>query len=346
MKKRLIKIQDWVDDCILAEDVYTENMALLVTENTRLNQYILDKMKQAGIDSFHIYDDKEHTNNTEEAYNNFIKGYSNNVDTVKHLLNDLATGKTLEHEIISSVSETLYKEINEKNNIIKCLSSIKNCDQYTYNHSINVALYSMLIAKWINLPEEKLKEVIKAGVLHDIGKSQIDPEILNKKGTLSDKEFEIIKKHPVYGYNIAKKDGNISNEILRAILMHHERDDGSGYPFGAKGTNLNIHSKIVAIADVYDALTSERAYKSRITPFETFRIIERTGLGKFDTKILMTFLSNISSYYIGMDVKMSSGEIGKVIYVLPHNLSKPIVKIDNKYYDTSVEDISILELVG
>jgi HD-GYP domain-containing protein (c-di-GMP phosphodiesterase class II) len=129
--------------------------------------------------------------------------------------------------------------------------------------------------------------------------------------------------------------------------MHHEREDGTGYPFGIGGDEITLYAKIIALADVYDALTSERVYKKRITPFETFSIIEKTGLRHFDIKIMMTFLHNIASYYIGSEVIMDNGKHGTVVYVTPHNISLPIIKVDDKYIDMSKEkNIKIIELIG
>jgi putative nucleotidyltransferase with HDIG domain len=263
--------------------------------------------------------------------------YEDNVHSIKEVINDLASGKTLNYEKITEMSDALIGELHNRNGIIQCLSTIRDFDVYTYCHSINVALYSMLVARWVRLSIEEIREAVLAGLLHDIGKSHTPTVILNKKGKLNDDEFDIMKKHPIYGYNLAKEAPQISKEVLKAILMHHEREDGTGYPLGINGDQQGLYTKIVAIADVYDALTSERVYKQRITPFETFKIIERTGLGHFDTRILMTFLHNIASYYIGAGVVMSNGKKGTVAFVSSNCISSPIVLVEDKCIDLSRE---------
>ena len=136
---------------------------------------------------------------------------------------------------------------------LRVLNEEKDFDEYTYTHSLNVALYAMLIGKWLRLDNNSIKNVIKAGVLHDIGKTKVPIEILNKKARLSDEEFDIIKKHTFYGYDLVRSTDCVSDEVCEAVLLHHEREDKSGYPYGIGGRQLGLYAKIVAVADVYDA---------------------------------------------------------------------------------------------
>ena len=220
---------------------------------------------------------------------------------------------------------------------------MKEKDQYTFTHSINVALYSMLIAKWLELSEKQITGVIQAGVLHDIGKTKIKPEILNKKGPLLPEEFEQIKQHPIYSYQIIKDIPQISKKTLAGVIMHHERENGTGYPLGVSGKHIPLYAKTIAVADVYDALTSERVYKKRVTPFETFREFEKIGYGEFDVKIMLTFLANIANFYIGSKVKMNTGEIGEIVFVPPYSISKPIVSCGGKYIDLAKDPSYAIE---
>jgi HD-GYP domain-containing protein (c-di-GMP phosphodiesterase class II) len=198
----------------------------------------------------------------------------------------------------------------------------------------------------MNLSEEETRNIVTTGILHDIGKTKIPGDIINKKGPLDPEEYAQIKHHADIGYQLSKDIPHLTGEIREGILMHHEREDGKGYPSGIKGDNINRYAKIISVVDVYDALTSERVYKKRITPFDTFRELIRIGYGYFDTKVMMTFISNISSYYIGTNVKMNNGETGKVIFVAPQSVSMPIVFVNGKYIDLSQNrELKIVEMM-
>lgn len=349
MEKVFITIHECKAGDMLAQDLISRQGVLLIPKETVIDEILIEKLEELGISSLYIYQ-KEINGEVREAadrYEVFVENYQQQVSQIKTIINDLAVGKDLNAQAIHDLTDSLYSESNERDSVIQCLSTLKAFDEYTYNHSVNVSLYSMLIANWLKMPEQMVKDCIKAGLLHDIGKASIPDKILNKKGKLTNQEFAVMKQHPTYGYHIAQKADGISDEILKAVLLHHEREDGTGYPIGVMGEKLNILTKIVAIADVYDALTSERVYKKRISPFETFQIIETTGLGYFDTMILLTFLRNIASYYIGANVLLSTGEQGTIVHVVPHNISRPIVCVSNRYIDTGKdENIKIVSLLN
>lgn len=210
-----------------------------------------------------------------------------------------------------------------------------------------LALYSILIGKWLGLDEIQLLNLSKASILHDIGKFRIPDNILNKKGPLTKKEYDKVKEHPRIGYEIAKEIPGMNEEIRNVILMHHERIDGSGYPLGVSEDNISLYSRIVAISDVYDAMTSDRTYKKRKTPFkavEEFRDIE---YDKLDTKLLIIFINNILTYYTGSKVKLDNGYTGEIVYVPPQNVTRPVIKVADSYIDLAKDNsIKISELVG
>ncbi|MCX7695367.1 MAG: HD-GYP domain-containing protein [Caloramator sp.] len=347
MRKRIIGIDECCIGDKVALDIITETGTVIVTEGTVLNEFIIQKLQNLGINKIHIYSDNETTNTINSTFEELSKEYNKNVDAVKNIIGDLVIGKKLDYGTISNVAEDIKLEINNKDNVIKFLSTFKAYDEYTYNHSLNVAFYSMLLGKWLGLSDEVITELTKSAVMHDLGKAKIPEEILNKKGPLSQKEFEIIKKHSQYGYEIAKEDTRVGFEVLKGILMHHENEDGTGYPLRLKGDKINLFAKIISICDVYDALTQERVYKGRMTPFDAFRIIEMDGYTKFDTKILLTFLHNIASYYIGMQVVLNDGRAGEIVYITPKNVAYPIVKVDDEFIDLmNRKDLRIVSLLN
>lgn len=345
MKKVFISVQDCQPGMAIAEDIYNEYGAMIVTEGTVLDEYILSRIRELGLVKIKVYKDDDDmivVSGTEL----FRAQYNENISNVKNLLHDISTGKEVDSQKVSLVTNSLLSRINENRDIVNCINEMRTTDEYLYTHSINVSLLSMLIGKWLKYDYKRVKALVTAGFLHDIGKGKIPSEILNKPGPLNGEEFEEMKKHPAYGYQLAEKIPEVGDDILKAILMHHEREDGSGYPLGLKSEQIHDFAKIVAVADVYDAMTSNRVYRNMICPFDVIETMERDNFGTLDHRVVNVFLKNIASYYMGDFVKLSNGDIGEIVYINPYNISKPIIRASNSYIDLANEKkVRILELI-
>ncbi|MDP4091414.1 MAG: HD-GYP domain-containing protein [Bacillota bacterium] len=325
-------------DDILAEDVI-DNGTKLIAKNTVLNGYIIDKLKYCGVSKVWIYDSSADMGR-EKVYNSYEilkKDYEASIRSIKKITNDLVAKGRIDYGIVSQISDEIYVHIGRDNYIVQCMNSLKNADEYTFTHSINVSLYAMLIANWLKLPEPVVKVSIQAGLLHDIGKMKVPGEILNKPTRLSQDEFREMKKHTIFGYDIIRGNEEIDLNIRDSILMHHERIDGSGYPFGIKGSEIPLIARIISIADVFDAMTTNRVYKKGTTPFKAFQMFTTEGISLFDTKVLLTFLENITAHYIGMRALLDNGESGEIIFIPPRDVLNPIVKIGDRFIDFSKE---------
>lgn len=329
MTKLRVNIFDCRCGDVIAKDVVSEKGLILAAENLVLNDFIISKLKTIGIKSVWIFTDVASTYSYYEKSRKekIIAGYKETVLAVKQALSNIAAGKRFEFNTIKCIAESIYQRIDCIDTIMQYLNEIKYYDEYTYTHCVNVGLYSMLIGKRFNMPESKLIDLIEAGLLHDIGKIKIDNELLNKKGKLTDEEFATIKKHSSFGHDILNKSSDISEAVKEAVLMHHERLDGSGYPLGAKGDEIGEYAKIIAIADVYDAMTSDRPYKKRVTPFDAFHMFLTSGICEFDTAALNTFILNFSTHLVGSKVQLDNGDIGEVVYIPPHEIVNPIVRV-------------------
>jgi putative nucleotidyltransferase with HDIG domain len=336
MRRVFVGINDCKSGMTVAEDIYNEYGAVMIPEGTVLEEYIIDRIKRLGIERLRIYDE---TGEMVEVSGSelFRAQYRENVATVKSVLHDISAGKQIDTQRIDQTTRSILARINENSEIVSCLNEMRSTDEYLYSHSVNVALLCMLIGKWMKFDYLKLRALTTAGFLHDIGKSRIPDEILNKPGPLTDEEFEEIKKHPVHGFKIAEDAKGLSDDILKGILMHHEREDGSGYPFGLKGDKIHEFGKIVAVADVYDAMTSTRVYRDKQCPFDVIESISIDHFNTLDNKITNVFLRNIASYYLGESVILSDGTIGEIVYINPFNISKPIIKSQDTYIDLVVQ---------
>lgn len=346
MEKIYVNVSDELIGCSLGEDVYSVGGNMIVTADTLITEYIIKKLIEFRVDKIFIF--KNYPVRGDEYLNNNtiskdqIK-YIENVNKVKTMIQDLASGKTLDFGKAEDVSEHIYSKINDCSSLMDCVNSVKIADEYTYSHLVNVSVYAMLIGKWMGFNEKQLKDVVIAGLLHDVGKSQIPLEILNKKGALTNSEFDIMKRHTIYGYEIIKNYNEINMDVKRAVIMHHEKEDGSGYPFGIKGNQKNLYSKIITVADIFDAITSERVYRGRQTPFIAFKEIENIGFDVVDPKVMMVLFTNMPSYYIGSKVKMENGEIGEIVYVPTQCAYAPVINVNGSFYDFSNEKDALIK---
>ena len=354
MEKKLKYINELHEGDILAGEIINTSGGLVLPKNAVINRMHKSKLKLMDVRSVKVYRDSADMDDTSgrvyrfKYYNKelFKTEYCENVNNIKRIIKDLAIGKDLDIEKVNIVTESILSCTKNYQLILCCMNELRNFDEYTYRHCLNVAFYGMMIGNWLKLSKDKMKGLIQAGILHDVGKSRVPITLLNKKGRLLPEEFNEIKYHSYYGYNIVKNFNEISEDTKQAVLLHHEREDGSGYPYGVKGELICLYAKIIAIADVYDALLSDRTYRERVSPFHIFKMYKSTWLGCFDIKIILIFLDKIVKYYTGCNVLLNSGEIGEVVHIPPHEIDMPIIRVATELIDLSkVHNIEILKIV-
>ncbi len=330
---------------IIADDIYNNYGAILLHKDSILDLYTIEKLESLGIKHLKVFEEYTPVKTNKTPAIETV--YKENVTKFKDMFKDIGNGKSLDTIRVQNIVSDLRSTYTSINDILQSLNSVRNIDDYTYSHSLNVSLLSSLISQWLGLDDTQCRLISYCGLLHDIGKSKIDPEILNKPGPLTESEFEEIKKHPLLGYRMLEKNIAINKNIALGVLLHHEREDGSGYPFALTSAKIHLYAKIVAIADIFDAMTSNRVYKSRQTPFDVFSIYESEYLTKCDTKILLTFLRKAASFYIGNLVKLNNDMIGEVIFINEKYLSRPMIKLtSSKIVDLSKEPkLKIKELI-
>lgn len=331
---------------ILAEDVKTYHRITLVVKDSVLNQYILDRLVDYGLTHVWVYTSdalvpKEETNREKELIQT---SYAEAAQVLKQVLRELSLGKKLNYTQITQLSKLVLGNITNRVNVIKYLNNIKDKDEYTYTHCVNVAFYAMLIAKWLNLSNGEIEEVIQVGLLHDIGKVFVPDEILNKQGKLSEEEFDVMKNHVLLGYYSIKELMDISPLIKEGVLSHHERSDGSGYPYGLRENEIHLFAKIIAIADVYDAMTQDRVYKKGVNPFEAFEMFQTLGMGIFDIEVLTVFLKNLAMNLTGLNVILENGERAEIVYVPPYEITKPVLRTGTTFIDMTQSKTKILSI--
>lgn len=340
---RITRTSDCEPGMILASDIVNDYGAVILYQNSILDEYSINKLMKLNLNFVKVYKDYEFKEKKqiviEAQYNNYLGEF-------KQVIWDISSGRNLDMDRIHEVSQSLSNNFDSINDLIFCLSKVRSINEYTYTHSLNVSLLCSLLGSWLNLSHTQIEQLSYCGILHDIGKSKIPPEILNKPGTLTNEEFNEIKKHPVIAYKLLDQDDSISKDIALGVLMHHEREDGSGYPFGLKSNKIHYYAKVLAVVDIYDAMTSNRVYKRRQPPFDVLEMYESEYLTKCDAGIMLTFLKHISSYYVGTMVKLSDGSTGEIVYINPSRISRPLIKSKNVVVDLSSRpELKIVEML-
>ena len=221
--------------------------------------------------------------------------------------------------------------------LLTIISSLETKDEYTYKHSFAVAVISTMIGSWMELSKEELEDLMISAFLHDVGKLLISEAVLNKTVPLTKEEFLELKKHPEYGYQMICSSNGVSEKLALAALQHHEREDGSGYPSGLKGSELGISSKIVAVSDVFHAMISKRSYKVGFPLFQVMRELAEGAYGLYDPRVAHCLIRKIMNALIGNKVLLSNGEEATVILINIHDLLHPLVKNEHHFIDLSKE---------
>ncbi|MBR6477463.1 MAG: HD-GYP domain-containing protein [Lachnospiraceae bacterium] len=245
----------------------------------------------------------------------------------------------------SNITEELMKALSNNNTIAIDVGTLKISDEYTFKHSVDVATMSMVIAKRYGLDEKAVRDVGIAGLLHDVGKIKIPNEILNKPSRLTEKEFELMKQHARFGYEMLKEKDAFDNSILMGVLQHHEKLNGGGYPNGLTDADIHLYAKIIAVADIYDSLVTKRSYKKGFSKRDAIEII-MAMTSELDIFVMQSFFDSVILYPVDSIVRLSNGEDAKVVKNNPGFMLRPnVVGVTSGKLYRLAEDISCASIV-
>lgn len=232
------------------------------------------------------------------------------------LFDDARAGKAVRIEKVGPIVDAIAASVAYSPQTLLGLTRLKNKDEYTYLHSMAVCTLMVSVAQYLGMDDARVRKLGLAGLLHDIGKSAIPDEILNKQGSLTKDEFQNVRAHPVHGYELLCATPEIPEEALDVCRHHHEKADGSGYPFGLHEAEISFAARLGAICDVYDALTSDRAYKEAWSPEKAISEMW-SWEGHFDREILFTFMQAVAVHPPGMLVRLHSGRLAVMLEKSP-----------------------------
>lgn len=263
----------------------------------------------------------------------FQKTFVANSEALKGNLHDIIEKNSINTGVLLQSVSSLITSGTTTIGMFDMLHNMRTFDDLTYVHSMSVALICNIFGRWLKLNDEDIKALTLAGLLHDIGKIAIPEAIVKKPSKLTNDEYKRMKQHTVEGYKILK-NLPIDSRIKDAALLHHERYDGTGYPLGTTGDKVSEFAKIVAIADVYDAMTAARVYRGPMCPFKVIAIFEEEGLQKYDSKYILLFLQQIGQTYLNNSVRLNDGRVGTVVLIHDNYVSRPLIKLsDGSFVD-------------
>lgn len=357
-----VLLSDLTNGMITAEDVFSMDNQLIIPKGIALTENLIARLFSFDVYSIKVEDEiltsyLDPENFSEASYAEKLKAspdylafkeeFKENLDKLEFSLNALLEKNEDfdAHNLLSDTMGLIEKRDSHGAGMMDMILNMHDFDDCTYTHSLNVALICNVMAGWLHFSPAEKELATACGLFHDVGKLQIPAEIMKKPGKLTPAEFQIIKTHPLESYKMLSRY-DLPDEVKNAALMHHERCDGSGYPYGFTYDKINRFARLVAIADVYEAMTSSRTYREALCPFNVITHFENDGLQKYDPEFLLPFLENVVNTFLNQEVRLTNGLEGRIIFVNPVALSKPTIKIGNRYLDLkTLDDISIEKII-
>ncbi len=347
----------------IAEDVLSFNRQLVMSKGTVLNDNLITRLDLYGILTVYVEDApppisvapttldlnqtvsyKERVQNSPE-FQKFKEDYERNLGSFKDAMNQMAE-RNLDLDVDGLLKDILGMVSIGSSwpGVLDMLQNMKDFDDSTFTHSMNVGLISNVLAKWLKLTPAQVEMATACGLFHDIGKLKIPHAIITKPGKLDAKEYAQIQRHPILGYQMLQQQ-KVDDHIRNAALMHHERSDGSGYPMRLSGNQIDPYARIVAIADIYDAMTAPRVYRGPLCPFRVIEMFEKEGFQKYDVEFLLIFLENVVNTYLQTPCRLNDNREGTIVFVNKEKLSRPTVQCGSNYVnlmnfpDLQIQDI-------
>ncbi len=341
-----ININDVQPGLIVGEDVFKNTSHPIIKRGTKLTAEHLEvlrafdirklKVKERALDHPMEQDDKKTPPPNADAVPSLVPKEVNDAladhyrEAVMNYKRDFIgwrAGATLDIAKIRAIIIPLLKKYDEQKKLLPSLLELSNKKDYLYHHAVAVGIYAFAISREMEIPEGQGLQLGLAGVLADCGMAKIDSTITEKAAFLTKSEFNEVKKHPIFSYQMVQGSPLLRKEMKLAIIQHHERLDGSGYPRGEKMPKVSIFSQIIAVADIFHAMASERIYRTKESPFKVIELIKEEEFGKFDIKIVQTLQDLVCKLAIGSKVRLTNGQEGVVVFIQRDARLRPIIKM-------------------
>ncbi len=339
---------------IVAELMTSEDGKSILGQGTVLTDSLIRLLQQWGVENVavqvpgldnHIVDATLPWSFDRAVFNAY---YKDTVDLVKTAFNSISLFREVPVARMQELANQKIDPLVDAPGVMNHLLMIRHTHDYTFEHSVNVAILSGVIGKWMGITGQELRDLIFAGLMHDIGKSQIPVEILNKPGKLLPHEMDVMKMHTNKGYYLLRELPQVPPVVLWAVLQHHERMDGSGYPLRLKGENIHNFARIISVADIYDAMTSDRVYRRRTTPYHVIDDLFEKMFNLLDPVVCSTFLYHVKDFMAGNIVLLSDGRQAKIVHPGSYPTGLPLVETaDGQFVNLEIKrEVKIYGLIS
>ncbi len=268
--------------------------------------------------------------------------YTNAKGLQQKVLNSIIEGRVIDTTEVKESTDAIVESIFRNQDALACMTRLRLKDDYLIEHSLNVSILMTIFAKHLAIDEAVIEQLALGAFLHDVGKIQIRDEVLNKPGKFNPDEYQEMKKHVTFGIKILEDAPNISHIVMSIVKEHHERIDGTGYPFALAEEAISKYGRMIAIVDSYDAMTAERVYKAGMHPIKAFKILVKESLVAYDTELVEQFIQCLGIYPIGTLVKLTSGKLGLISRL---NKQKPLQPFVRVFYNTRLNQAIAIEEV-
>lgn len=337
---------------VLSEDVCTPMGVLVAKKGRTVSQSILDRFRVYNIQKVSVQAKENSSTEIKQSeykdpaiFKEFEKNYFHYTEKIENDFINISKGADVNTSEIKKLGEEIIHTLKFETDIFNYLATLKSKDDLTFTHCLNVSILCQIFGKWLKMSDSEIEMLSTAGLLHDIGKTKINSDLINKKQNFTQKEFKNIQNHVMYSYRMIEKQ-NIPMDIKLGVLMHHEQVDGKGYITGAKNDEIHKFAKIISVLDIYDALTHERPHRPKWLPLEALEYIQNSTFGKLDFTYATTFVKYVSKSFHDSWVKLNTGEEAKILYINIDNVSKPLIQIDHTILDLRNEpNITITEML-
>jgi len=337
---------------ILARSIINDEMMVILSEGTLLSKAHITRLAFLDVPVVYVKDEYE----LSEAFQNvsalfdhssaFISEYKDVIHEARSIFEEAKkSGKAPVEKSKEMVNETIAP-MSKQSGVMDYLWEINHLAADVYNHSVRVSILSGVLAKWMQLSKHETQEVILAGFLHDVGKTRFPERLLDKRiETLTGEDREAYEQHTVDGQMILSASSGLSEGVKRAALQHHEAMDGTGFPFGINGSDIHLYARMIAVADFYDNIITEREGSRKETPFAAIDRITADMYTKLDPTVCVPFLTNLKDAFLGSRVYLSNGLSGTIVRYTNDYASRPLIRVlDSELFDMNIyPDVQILE---
>jgi HD-GYP domain-containing protein (c-di-GMP phosphodiesterase class II) len=348
----LVKTEQLVEGCILAKEVKAITAKPIMTKRTVLTNKHIEILESFLVENVEI----EAFLSNGQPFNpqllsmldkkpredSFLQMYLKTTQAYKKMYEGWQSGTPIDYAAVrKSIIPMIEKSLLHQDEVFT-LYHYSNEDEYIFHHSVAVSLIAAAIASSLGYRKKDIIQVGIAGFLMDCGMSRIDQKILKNVAVLKKEEFAQIKEHPIFSYQMVSKQAVIQDEIKLAVLQHHERYDKSGYPFGLAEDKIHQYTKILAVADVFHAMTSSRKYRSKQSPFKVVEQLRHETFGKYDLAIVQALTNNVCNFSVGNKIRLSNRKIAEVVFIDATSPSRPMVReVDTDKFVTLKQELDI-----